>query len=260
VKRALPDWASHPDFVAYYEHHRDSAADLYPSELRFLPWLAGQVRSVLDVGCAAGGFRTIWREFAAGAEYRGVDLSPALVEAARRLHPDTEFICGDVVEGLDLPDRSADLVQALGWLHWVPEQQRALTELWRVTERFLFFDIRIVADAGEAGVGRQRIALMGEWDGKTETPYVTVAWSDLAATLAELEPADIYAFGYWGHPAETAHHVPADVCLATFVLAREPVGATPAICLDLPLEWPGDIATGAEIVPPGRLAEIVPAQ
>jgi SAM-dependent methyltransferase len=258
VKHTLPDWALHPDFVVYYEDHRDSPEDLYPSEARFLPWLASKARSVLDVGCAAGGFRSIWQHYAQHVRYEGVDLSPALVDAARRLHPDSEFHHGDVLDGIELPDRRADVVQALGWLHWVPEQEQALAELWRLAGRFLFFDIRIVADPSAAGVGRQRIALVGDWDGKTETPYVTVAWSELARMLAALGPSEIYGYGYWAHPSETSRDVPDDVCMATFVLVRDG-GTGPSVCLDLPLAWPVDSAPGAEILPPERLAERVPS-
>jgi SAM-dependent methyltransferase len=260
MRHPIPSWALHPDFVAYYEQHRDRLEDLYPSEARFLPWLARSVRSVLDVGCAAGGFRDIWRHYAPDTRYEGVDLSPALVDAARRLHPDSGFHHGDVLEGIDLPDRHADLVQALGWLHWVPDQRRALTELWRLANSFLFFDIRIVADRADAGVGRQRIALVGEWDGKTETPYVTVAWPALARTLAALRPGTVYGYGYWGHPSESAREVPEDVCMATFVLERGGGDAPPCVCLDLPLAWPTDAAPGAEILSSERLAERVPQE
>jgi SAM-dependent methyltransferase len=258
VKHTLPEWALHPDFVAYYADHRDSPEDLYPSERRFLPWLARSARSVLDVGCAAGGFRTIWAHYAPEARYEGVDLSPDLVSLARRLHPDSQFHHGDVLDGIDLPDHWADVVQALGWLHWVPEQAQALVELWRLAARFLFFDIRIVRDNAAAGVGRQRIALLGEWDGKTETPYVTLAWSELARMLAALGPSEIYGYGYWAHPSETARDVPDDICMATFVLARGG-SATPTICLDLPLAWPLEESPGAKILPADELAERVPS-
>jgi len=42
--------------VEYYESHRNRADELYPSERRFLPWLAARADSVLDVGCGTGGF------------------------------------------------------------------------------------------------------------------------------------------------------------------------------------------------------------
>lgn len=68
-------WAEHPDLVAFYAEHRKHPEDLYPSESRFLPWLARQAHSVVDVGCAAGGFSDVWRHYQPEIRYVGVDLS-----------------------------------------------------------------------------------------------------------------------------------------------------------------------------------------
>jgi SAM-dependent methyltransferase len=253
-----PNWADHPDLVDFYATHRNRPEDLYASEARFLPWLARQAGSVLDTGCAVGGFSEIWSHFNPDLSYTGVDVSASLVAAARQLHPRLEFVLGNVSDGLPLRDRYADVVQALGWLPWEPRWDIALDELWRLTGRWLFLDVRVVADPADAGVGRQRIELVGEWDGKTETPYVTVAWPELARRLAALRPAAVYGYGYWGHPSDSTRDVPENICLATFVLTRGDRDAAPSVCLDLPLAWPDDAAPGAEILPPDRLAERVP--
>lgn len=231
------NWTDSRELLSFYENHRNRPEDLYPSELHFLPWLAERVDSVLDVGCAAGGFRTIWQSFAPGIRYEGVDLSPSLVEAARRPHPDTTFHVGDAVDGIDLPDRDADVVQALGWLHWVPEWERALTELWRLTDRFLFFDARAFSGAG-ARVGRQRLELGGSWDGETATPYLVVPWEDLARKVAAFRPRAVRARGYWGAPAASAEDVPESVCFVVFVVERGSGRDAPLLELDLPFDWP----------------------
>jgi SAM-dependent methyltransferase len=52
--------------------------------------------SLLDVGCGAarllGLIKSLGRD---EISYRGVDLSPKLIEAARKKHPGADFICGD---------------------------------------------------------------------------------------------------------------------------------------------------------------------
>src|SRR5579872_6417046 len=83
--------AVHADLVTFYSNRRNRLDDLYPSERRFLPWLARGSSSVLDVGCAAGGFAEIWRSCNDRIEYVGVDVSPQLVDAARSLHPELDF-------------------------------------------------------------------------------------------------------------------------------------------------------------------------
>lgn len=234
--RRVAKWADSPELLAFYENHRNRPEDLYPSEARFIPWLAERATSVLDVGCAAGGFRTIWGSYAPAVRYEGVDLSPAFVEAARRLHPDATFHLADAVSGIPLPDRHADVVQALGWLHWVEEWEVALQELWRLAARYVFFDVR-VGERDEVR-GRQRVERAGAWDGETVTPYVVVAWPSLAATIEALRPVCVRAFGYCGSPAESAEGVPDTICFATFVLERGAGRGVPVLDLDLPFTWP----------------------
>ncbi|HET7568274.1 MAG TPA: class I SAM-dependent methyltransferase [Gaiellaceae bacterium] len=231
-----PGWSVHPDLVAFYRSNRNRPEHLYRSEARYLPWLAERSESVLDVGCAAGGFRSIWQAYAPAIRYEGVDLSAKLVEAARVLHPDVPFHQGDAVAGIELPDGRADVVQALGWLHWCEEWERALDELWRLAGRYLFFDARLALD-GEGVVGRQRLELAGAWDGRTTTPYVVVPWPRLVRRIGSLAPAAVHGFGYRGAPAPSVEGVPDEICFATFVLERgEPV-AEPRLELELPLEW-----------------------
>lgn len=256
-----PAWADHPDLVAFFADHRRRPADLYPSERRFLPWLASRADSVLDAGCAAGGFSEIWRHYAPEIRYTGVDLSQPLVEAARGLHPEHEFVQGNVAAGLPLPDRAARVVQALGWLFWEPEYEAALEELWRLTGRWLFVDFRTVEN-GDVTIGRQQISLVDEWDEVTTVPYLTVPWVDLAELLLRLRPARIFGYGYLGPPAETVVGVAGEVCFAVFVLERADgsADARPTVCIDLPFAWPSALADQATVLPAAELATLVPEE
>lgn len=232
-------WTEHPDLVGYYSTHRNEPGDMYPSERRFLPWLATQARSVLDVGCGAGGFSSVWRSFQPALRYTGVDISAPLLEAARAAHPGDEFIQADCAVGLPLADRYAEVTAALGWLHWEERHARALHELWRVTDRYLFFDLRLVAEGSDVR-GSQRLELTGAWDGHTTVPYVCRAWPEVADLLLALDPKRILSHGYWGQPAGTVAGVSHPVCFATFVLERAgaEAGPHPEVALDLPLSWP----------------------
>lgn len=258
-----PPWAKHPDLVAFYSEHRNRPENLYPSERRFLPWLARKARSVLDTGCAAGGFRHVWCYYQPSIVYTGLDVSASLIEAARRLYPGVSFMCGNVTEGVDLPDNYANVVQALGWLNWEPKYSAAIAELWRLTDCFLFLDIRLVADQESAVIGRQKLALFGEWDGKTTTPYVTVAWPHFASMLVGLKPITLLGYGYWGKPSETVMGINHEVCFATFVLEKAPRGRAeglPRVCVDLPLTWPPALAPQVELLPPSQLEILAPQQ
>ncbi|MDA2932770.1 class I SAM-dependent methyltransferase [Acidobacteria bacterium AH-259-D05] len=257
----LPRWTEHPDLVAFYRQHRNRPEDLYPSERRFLPWLASQASLVLDVGCAAGGFRNIWRHYRPEVIYIGVDVSAPLVVTARRLYPGSKFYEGNCATGLPLSDRYADLVQALGWLHWEPGYQEAIKELWRLTSRYLFFDVRLMTEPDQAVNGKQQLALMGSWDGKTTTPYICLAWPLFAELLVGLQPITILGYGYWGRPAETVVGVDQEICFATFVSEKAPTGVElrqPTACIDLPLAWPTSLVDRVDLLPAAQLEALVP--
>lgn len=234
-----PTWVEHPDLVEYYSSERSAPEDLYPSERRFLPWLARGADSVLDVGCGAGGFAAIWDHFHPGIAYTGVDASAALIDAARRLHPAATFAQADGAGRLPFEDRGFDVVAGLGWLHLEPRYPDALPELWRVTGERLFFDVRL--HAGERDIeARQRLALAGEWDGETTIPYIVASWPAFAEALEALNPARILAHGYEGRPADTVRGVDEPITFATFVLERGD-GAAGRAELDLPLPWPASV-------------------
>jgi SAM-dependent methyltransferase len=261
--RGLTDaraWVDHPDLVDYYASHRNRPEELYPSERRFLPWLAAQARSVLDVGCGAGGFSEIWRSYGPTLSYTGIDISEPLVKAARKSYPEQEFIQADCVEGLPLKGGFADVVAALGWLHWERRYARALSELWRVAARYLFFDLRLLDRPAPSETGKQRLALIGDWDGHTTIPYICSSWPEIARSLLELRPARILAHGYWGKPAGTVMGVDGEVCFATFVLERprQQVRLRPEVALELPLSWPGDLRSAVTLVGPDRVAQVMP--
>ena len=255
-------WTDHPGLVPFYTEKRCRPEDLYPSERRFLPWLAGQSDSVLDVGCAAGGFRNIWRHYQLSIIYTGVDVSGPLIEAARSLHPDCQFHVGDCANGFALEDRHSTVVQALGWLHWDPRYLEAIRELWRLTGRYLFFDVRLASQPEHSVQGKQLLAYTGFGDDGSTVPYLVVAWPPLASLLLDLEPVSIFGYGYWGKAAETVIGVEGQVCFVTFVLekaAAEKRPGPPTVILDMPLAWPPKKTDRVRLRPPSDLASVAPA-
>ncbi|WP_062209970.1 trans-aconitate 2-methyltransferase [Streptomyces sp. NBRC 109706] len=89
-------------------------------DIRTHPWLkasidafADSVRGlgpVLDVGCGPGQVTAYLAE--RGLDVSGVDLSPRMIENARRLHPECRF---DVASATDLDLEPASLGGVLGW-------------------------------------------------------------------------------------------------------------------------------------------------
>jgi SAM-dependent methyltransferase len=72
---------------------------------------AGDQPLLLDLGCGAGlliDYLAATRRLDA-VRYRGIDLSRAMVEAARQRWPDRDFECRDIVAA-PLPEQSVDIV------------------------------------------------------------------------------------------------------------------------------------------------------
>ncbi len=104
---------------------------------------------VLDVGCGTGHLTAEIADY--GANVVGVDASAEMIDAARRAHPDLAFRCVDARE-LDASDGSVpeapfDAVFSNAALHWIRDQDRALSAIASVLRP----GGRFVAELGGAG-------------------------------------------------------------------------------------------------------------
>ena len=120
----VPRSVARPDDLDVVRDSYDRVADRYVAmglgELAAYPWLraalaafAEDVRErgpVVDVGCGPG--HVTAHLAGLGGDVRGVDLSPRMVEQARRLHPNLRF---DVASATELTVDDASLGGVLGW-------------------------------------------------------------------------------------------------------------------------------------------------
>jgi ubiquinone/menaquinone biosynthesis C-methylase UbiE len=78
-------------------------------------------RPVADVGCGPGRITTVLHRL--GLDAFGIDLSPMMVELARRTHPQLRFEVGSML-ALDLPDASLGGLLAYYSIIHIPRQRR----------------------------------------------------------------------------------------------------------------------------------------
>ena len=93
--------------------------------------VAGSGRTVLDVGCGPG--RTTGLLAERGLRVTGIDLSPGMIEVARRDHPDLNFRVGSMT-ALDVADGSASGVVSWWSIIHLPRDvvPQAFAEFYRV--------------------------------------------------------------------------------------------------------------------------------
>lgn len=104
----------------------------------FLRFVGGAVEEgdrVLDLGCGPGSLWDQWQMLPPLERLVGVDLSPQMINEAKRLHPEGDF---QVARAHELPfaDGSFDLVIASAVLHHIPEEHlpSAFAEIERVLD------------------------------------------------------------------------------------------------------------------------------
>ncbi|SDQ50438.1 Methyltransferase domain-containing protein [Arthrobacter crystallopoietes] len=88
-------------YIKRFENMRAQGNDLH-GEARLIDAMAERGSRILDAGCGPG---RLGGELAVrGHQVVGVDVDPELIEAARRDHPDVNWLVGDLAE-LDLAAR-----------------------------------------------------------------------------------------------------------------------------------------------------------
>ncbi|HEX8174658.1 MAG TPA: class I SAM-dependent methyltransferase [Pyrinomonadaceae bacterium] len=118
----------------YARHFHD---ELYKKtfDRKMLDWLAekvGELGVICDMGCGPGQVARYLYEH--GAKVCGIDLSPVMVEHARRLNPDITFRQGNMLALADITDNSYGGIAAFYSIIHVqrPALNQALAELKRV--------------------------------------------------------------------------------------------------------------------------------
>ncbi len=84
-----------PNVVSFFDSHRTTTSDVYPSEWFFLKDQLQEGMSILDIGCAQGGFAGIIGEQLSKFSYTGVDISKAMITKASAKYPQHIFHHGN---------------------------------------------------------------------------------------------------------------------------------------------------------------------
>jgi ubiquinone/menaquinone biosynthesis C-methylase UbiE len=129
---------SHAAADSYDVFEPESSARLIQSVVKLGQFAPGA--RVADLGCGSGVFSSLLSQH--GCICTGLDISPKLIELARRKYPGIEFLEGDV-ERLPFPDASFDGVLLGGIVHHLPNPSPCAAEVYRVLRpggRFVAFD------------------------------------------------------------------------------------------------------------------------
>ena len=130
-----------PNVVSFFDSHRVTSSDVYPSEWFFLKNQLHEDMSILDIGCAQGGFAGIIGEQLKNFSYTGVDISKAMIEKAAMNYPHHKF---HLVNEGDFSSLSEvyDMTLVLGILHLHETWRKTIEMAWKHTKTALILDLR----------------------------------------------------------------------------------------------------------------------
>ncbi len=128
--------------VAFFENRRDTTAEVYESEYVFLKRALSDGISVLDIGCAQGGFAGVLAEHLSDFSYTGIDINAEMIDRARSRFPEHTF--HQVAEGdfSVLDGTTFDLVLVLGILHLHESWRDTVAAAWGLCQGTLILDLR----------------------------------------------------------------------------------------------------------------------
>ncbi len=239
---------SQPNAVDYYVKHRQDIEDLYPSEKVFLPRVLFPGAKVLDVGCASGGFFKIMHSLEPAIDYTGIDIAEPSIESARQKYPEARFL---VTDGLHIPfvDGVFDVVHCTSVLVVEPRYQELLKEMYRVSNRFVLADMRILKNLGSALTPENsyyRIEFEGQYQG-TNVPYVIADADEVVNFILTLEPRPqaLRGTGYYHAVSPMATTPYSEVCMTIFLIQKGHLGTTRTELdlKDLPLQFSIDASS-----------------
>jgi len=114
------------DHAGIYQMCRKDYPDIL-DEIRKEPF-----QTLLDVGCGTGPMVTLLSEEYPEAHFTGIDLTPAMIEAAQAKHlPNADFLVGDA-ENLPFDNHSFDVAICSQSFHHYPNPQAFFNSVGRV--------------------------------------------------------------------------------------------------------------------------------
>lgn len=203
-----------PGVLNFFDAARSTTDQVYPSEWFFLRDRLHRGMSVLDVGCAQGGFADILAEHLDEFEYTGIDISAEMIAKAQKRHPRHCFHA--VAEDADwqcLQGRKFDLVMVLGILHLHEGWRQTIARAWDHSSGCLILDLRehdgaTIEDKSVSSFS-MRFGADDALHAQTRLPYIIVNSADALSQIRQrtVGAGKISHYGYI-HPVSSAAQSP----------------------------------------------------
>ena len=197
-----------PNVVSFFDSHRMTTSDVYPSEWFFLKDELQEGMSILDIGCAQGGFAGMISEHLKNFSYTGVDISEEMIVKAKAKYPYHTF---HIVKENDYSNvtKMYDVSIVLGILHLHESWRETIQVAWNHTKSSLILDLREISE--ETVEDKNKSYFTMDINGKNEDysdvlPYNLINSGEALEIINSIctGAKKISFYGYSQDPAKTA--------------------------------------------------------
>jgi trans-aconitate 2-methyltransferase len=153
----MSDW-NPKDYLVFKAERTQPATDL-------IAWLPNRTpKIIIDLGCGPGNSAALLQQAFPAAKLTGIDTSPAMIAAARRVCPSAHFIEADV--GSWLPSPETDLVFSNALFQWLPERDEVMKRILQSLKSAAVFALQMPDNLDEPSHRLMRdVAIAGPWRG-----------------------------------------------------------------------------------------------
>jgi ubiquinone/menaquinone biosynthesis C-methylase UbiE len=225
----------------FYKSNRIRWDQFYESEKKVISKIGIDTNSkILDLGCGCGGLGLALKEKYGSTNYTGVEINTLASETAKIVYPDAIFINKDILALSEeiVQQNMFDVVFSLSCVDWNIQFDEMLLKGFSYVKPggYLVSSFRLTNLESLTDVTKsyQYINFKKEKEGEI-APYIVNNIHELLKTLKKLSPQEIYSYGYWGKPSETAILPYTELCFAVFAVKKAMnFVKDPLIDLDLP--------------------------
>ena len=209
--------------IDYYQNNRNTLHDLYESEKYFLEPIFKKVKTVLDIGCAAGGVSQICNDVNPSLYYTGIDISPELVLLAKKHYPYSQFDYYDE-HIIPYPRSSFNMVFSIGVLHHLLLWRDIIRQMLLISKEYVVFDLRLTKEKTLNNPEKyfQRIAFNEVWDGNTKISYIVLNVDEVYQFIKSIikDNYSCEVFGYAAPPNNLSSIPYSEVFMCSFCISK----------------------------------------
>ncbi len=203
----------------FFSSERKKKNDLYLGEKFFLSKTLFENCSILDIGCAQGGFYKILKSFLKSFSYTGIDNSEKMIIRAKKKYPNANFYFIKN-NNFKLLKKKYDIVIIFGVLHLTPEWKQMLINSRNLFKKFLLFDLRETnLKTIENNVSKSFLSFNHKK--KTKIPYNIINSNEATDLIKKKFISNIYKLSYHGKISNLAKSKIRDVEFTNYCIAKK---------------------------------------